>query len=69
MLIGMIATVVSFLLPIESKGLDLSETGHQGTKGRRHLVNEAEEDDNKYGALYKNVESEEGLSPTTRVRF
>ena len=44
------AVIISFLLPIESKGLDLSETGHQMTKGRMHLVNENEENDD-YGAL------------------
>lgn len=50
LVLGIIAVVISFLLPIESKGLDLSETGHQMTKGRTYLVNEKEDDDH-HGTL------------------
>ena len=50
---GVIAVIVSFLLPIESKGLDLSETGHQMTKGRVQLVNENDAGGD-YGAIETN---------------
>lgn len=62
----MVAVIISFLLPIESKGLDLSETGHQMTKGKMHLVNETEED-NDYGAL--NVALHSKQSGNLRERF
>ena len=50
---GVIAVIVSFLLPIESKGLDLSETGHQMTRGRVQLVNENDAGED-YGAIETN---------------
>ena len=40
-------------MPIESKGLDLSETGHQMTKGRVQLVNENDAGED-YGAIETN---------------
>ena len=54
--------IVSFLLPIESKGLDLSETGHQMTKGRVQLVNENDVEDD-YGTIQTNSE------PNIRERY
>jgi hypothetical protein len=54
---GVVALIVSFLLPIESKGLDLSETGHQMTKGRTHLVNTNEEEDD-YGTIDANSKND-----------
>ena len=57
---------MSFLLPIESKGLDLSETGHQMTKGRVQLVNENDAEDD-YGAIHTN--SDNVPSPDMRERY
>ena len=62
----MIAVIVSFLLPIESKGLDLSETGHQMTKGRVQLVNENDAEDD-YGTIHAN--SDNVPSPDMRERY
>ena len=64
--LGVIAVIVSFLLPIESKGLDLSETGHQMTKGRVQLVNENEAEDD-YGSIHTN--SDNVPSPDIRERY
>ena len=65
-ILGAIALVVSFMLPIESKGLDLSETGHQMTKGRMHLVNENDVDDD-YGAIEASTRNDENQD--TRERY
>ena len=54
------------MLPIESKGLDLSETGHQMTKGRMHLVNEDDVDDD-YGAIEASTRKNENQH--TRERY
>merc|ERR1712150_131678 len=54
---GAIAVIVSLLLPIESKGLDLSETGHQMLKGRTRLVNQNEDDDD-YGTMEERTQDE-----------
>ena len=64
--LGVIAVIVSFLLPIESKGLDLSETGHQMTKGRVQLVNENDAEDD-YGTIHAN--SDNVPSPDMRERY
>ena len=64
--LGVIAVIVSFLLPIESKGLDLSETGHQMTKGRVQLVNENDAEDD-YGTIHAN--SDNAPSPDMRERY
>ena len=63
---GAIALIVSLLFPIESKGLDLSETGHQMLKGRARLVNQNEDDDD-YGTIEERTK-EEG-SDNTRARY
>ena len=63
---GAIALIVSLLLPIESKGLDLSETGHQMLKGRARLVNQNEDDDN-YGTIEERTKDEG--SENTRARY
>jgi hypothetical protein len=63
---GAIALIVSLLLPIESKGLDLSETGHQMLKGRTRLVNQNEDDDD-YGTIEERTKDEG--SENTRARY
>ena len=63
---GAIALIVSLLLPIESKGLDLSETGHQMLKGRTRLVNQNEDDDD-YGTIEEHTKHEG--SENTRARY
>ena len=63
---GAIALIVSLLLPIESKGLDLSETGHQMLKGRTRLVNQNEDDDD-YGTIEERTKGEG--SENTRARY
>ena len=63
---GAIALIVSLLLPIESKGLDLSETGHQMFKGRTRLVNQNEDDDD-YGTIEERTKDEG--SENTRARY
>ena len=65
-ILGVVAVIVSFLLPIESKGLDLSETGHQMTKGRKQLVNENDGEDD-YGAV--ETKNENVPSPDLRERY
>ena len=63
---GAIALIVSLLLPIESKGLDLSETGHQMLKGRTRLVNQNQDDDD-YGTIEERPKDEG--SENTRARY
>ena len=43
--IGIIAGINSLFLPVETFGLNLNESGHQATKGRREFTNENEIDD------------------------
>ena len=38
--IGILACIDACLLPIETLGLQLQESGHQATNGRQELVNE-----------------------------
>ena len=44
---GVIATITALLLPVETLGLQLTESGQQITKGRQELVNEEDDDDIK----------------------
>lgn len=43
--IGIIAGLDSLFLPVETFGLNLNESGHQATKGRREFTNENEIDE------------------------
>ena len=42
--IGLLASTNAWFLPVETLGKQLSESGHQATKGRHQFLNEDEND-------------------------
>ena len=45
--IGVLAGLTAWFLPIEPLGLQLSESGHQGSKGNSQITNENEDQDER----------------------
>ncbi len=43
---GLLAALTAWFLPVETLGLQLNESGHQATKGRQELVNQESNEEN-----------------------
>jgi len=61
--IGLLAAIIAWFLPVETLGLQLNQSGHQVTKGRHQFINEEEEEERTEETCQQNtsnIPGEEG---------